>query len=898
MTAPDARAQKPLRVLLTGASGVFGREITERLVRRGHTVVGLSRRRPATLLPGVDHVAADIRDREAVVAAADGCDVVAHCAWAIDAFYGDPAERAINIGGTENVLAAMKRAGVGRIVFAGSNTAYGPRPDNRNKLTEDEPLAPHPDMVYAVCKAEVEAMLTSAPVDAVTIRAPAVVGRRIDNRVRNLLAGPVMAAVKGEESIWQVVHSDDVGRFFVQVCESGPSGPVNLAPDDTLTVEEVAAALGRRVVRVNADAAHKLIARLWDRKLSPVGVGDFEYVRWQPLLDNTRQRKEFGFECVWSGRAAIEDTRLALMGVLSIGDKGKRIPWRRAFSPGRLPGDTPPLDGAPLEWGAKPEFVGEFDTPVDSRFSVFVATNFSEALPGPATPLSLTAVAPAFARAGVAAVDFVGMTGVSELEAKCRMFSTQGHRLYMNVFTGAAIGELSPGWDAESFARQYLGRHVEELPGLDFSKLPIDKPVRLKEKANAGAGMGGRLTRVLLSYRKDVDEMLAHVDRLERLAADPASLSDTGLESMFSLAYDLQAHGWELAALGAILTGAGTNTAEQLARRPGVVERVGEGLTSAEGLSGIRSLAERAAADPAVMAVLDSGGSNLLDQAAAVSPGFAAAVREALARFGHRGPAECELASSVFADDPDLVLRTVAKAARASASGGPAPAAPEADTAVPRRARPAVALARWATAERERDRDAIVRTINVMRRIAREQGRRLAEGGILGSADDVFYLTAEELFAPPADASETVLRRRAERERLAGLRLPIAFVAPWEPEPEAAPVKSGEVLSGVPAAAGTARGTVRVVTPETAHLLEPGEVMVTQVTDVGYTPLFGHAAAVVTDIGGTMSHAAVVAREFGIPAVTDTADGTARLADGMFVEVDGSSGMVTVLAAG
>ena len=77
---------------------------------------------------------------------------------------------------------------------------------------------------------------------------------------------------------------------------------------------------------------------------------------------------------------------------------------------------------------------------------------------------------------------------------------------------------------------------------------------------------------------------------------------------------------------------------------------------------------------------------------------------------------------------------------------------------------------------------------------------------------------------------------------------------------------------------------------------EPGEVMVTQVTDVGYTPLFGHAAAVVTDIGGTMSHAAVVAREFGIPAVTDTAAGTARLVDGMVVEVDGSAGTVVVVS--
>jgi phosphohistidine swiveling domain-containing protein len=208
-----------------------------------------------------------------------------------------------------------------------------------------------------------------------------------------------------------------------------------------------------------------------------------------------------------------------------------------------------------------------------------------------------------------------------------------------------------------------------------------------------------------------------------------------------------------------------------------------------------------------------------------------------------------------------------------------------------------VALARWATAERERDRDALVRTINVMRRLAREQGRRLAQRGILGDPDDVFYLTAGELFSPGPDTRDTVLRRRAERDRLAAIRLPVAFVAPWEPEPDAPTLAVGERLTGVPAAGGKASGPVRVVTPQTAHLVEPGEVCVAQVTDVGYMPLFGHAAAVVTDIGGTMSHAAVVAREFGIPAVTDTADGTARLTDGMIVEVDGSAGTVVVVAA-
>lgn len=74
--------------------------------------------------------------------------------------------------------------------------------------------------------------------------------------------------------------------------------------------------------------------------------------------------------------------------------------------------------------------------------------------------------------------------------------------------------------------------------------------------------------------------------------------------------------------------------------------------------------------------------------------------------------------------------------------------------------------------------------------------------------------------------------------------------------------------------------------------------MIAHVTDIGYTALFGHVAAVVTDIGGVMSHAAVVAREFDVPCVVDTQVAASRIPDGALVEVDGTAGTVTVLEAG
>ncbi|MDP9165012.1 MAG: PEP-utilizing enzyme, partial [Actinomycetota bacterium] len=105
----------------------------------------------------------------------------------------------------------------------------------------------------------------------------------------------------------------------------------------------------------------------------------------------------------------------------------------------------------------------------------------------------------------------------------------------------------------------------------------------------------------------------------------------------------------------------------------------------------------------------------------------------------------------------------------------------------------------------------------------------------------------------------------------------------------------GEALHGIGVSGGRARGPVRIVHAETIDDLQPGEVLVAKVTDVGYTPAFAYAAAVVTELGGPTSHAAIVAREFGVPCVVNARGATARLSNGTMIEVDGATGDVTVL---
>jgi pyruvate,water dikinase len=106
-------------------------------------------------------------------------------------------------------------------------------------------------------------------------------------------------------------------------------------------------------------------------------------------------------------------------------------------------------------------------------------------------------------------------------------------------------------------------------------------------------------------------------------------------------------------------------------------------------------------------------------------------------------------------------------------------------------------------------------------------------------------------------------------------------------------------VRGFPGASGVAEGVARVVlSADDGEALLPGEVLVTAVTNVGWTPLFPRAAAVVTDVGAPLSHAAIVARELGIPAVVGCGNATMRLRTGDRVRVDGEHGTVEVLAPG
>ena len=187
-----------------------------------------------------------------------------------------------------------------------------------------------------------------------------------------------------------------------------------------------------------------------------------------------------------------------------------------------------------------------------------------------------------------------------------------------------------------------------------------------------------------------------------------------------------------------------------------------------------------------------------------------------------------------------------------------------------------------------------------IRRVALELGRRLMQTGVLDGVEEVFHLQLNELetFGEPWPPSEQtiaqirslVARRKAKRESLANKPMVDPRLLAITSRDQAA---EGVLLNGTPGSPGIASGPAKIVHDISEFgKLRAGDVLVAPVTNPAWTPLFQRAIAVVVDTGGSASHAAIVAREYGIPAVMGTLNGTKELKDGQLITVDGSRGQV------
>jgi pyruvate,water dikinase len=202
---------------------------------------------------------------------------------------------------------------------------------------------------------------------------------------------------------------------------------------------------------------------------------------------------------------------------------------------------------------------------------------------------------------------------------------------------------------------------------------------------------------------------------------------------------------------------------------------------------------------------------------------------------------------------------------------------------------------------REHPKFIIVQLLGVVRAEVLAAGEILVERGQLEHVRDVWHLGFEELATALDDAAldlrERVARRADDFRRDQKRKPPIVISSDGETPTlgdDRTDLPAG-ALPGTAASTGVVEGIARVVTDPEREVLHAGEILVAPFTDPGWTPLFVHAAGLVTEVGGMMTHGAVVAREYGIPAVVSVASAVERIKTGQRIRVDGTRGFVQIL---
>jgi phosphohistidine swiveling domain-containing protein/Trk K+ transport system NAD-binding subunit len=692
---------------------------------------------------------------------------------------------------------------------------------------------------------------------ATVIRTPMVLGRNADDATLRPFVGPVVRTASPDAAL-QVVHPEDVARAFVHALTAPEvaAATIDVAADGHTTVREVARAIGRPVLRMPGHRAQ------------------------EPVLDA-------GTPTTWTAAECVADFALAARGRMAFGDKVFALPWRLPRVRQIPAFDAPAPDGVvPVPAGVV-NANGEFDTPIDPRFPAFVATNLSEALPGPFSPSSASVSVLGTRAAAMVIAARLRPGGVVQREMSVRTTGVFGHRLYAGITSGHFMAQTVPLVDPELILSGFFGRTAEGLELFGAERPPVE-PRGVGKQLRAVATFANNLLVLSAGSFRDTRDFVGDVAKLEADAAGAAEMDDDRLRTLMLRARDDVVHGWVLAS-ASILVSTAYGVILRLLSGRGVMPTTGPELASAQSLDAVHRLVAEARNDPAASEQLSDPGVDLATLSER-APQFVAALHRELGIIGHRGPGEVEMRSTTYADDPALLMRIVAKALTA----GPRGVADK--SGVPKWIFPVGAAAASQLREREVRRDRMVRAIWVLRNLLREYGRRLVAAGQLTDVDDVFYLLVDELDAPPPDLAAVVVRRRAQQYALEQLVPPEAFSGQWRPTPApAAALGAGETLLGLGVGGGRARGRVRVVQPWNIDDLQPGEVLVAKVTDIGYTPAFAYAAAVVTELGGPISHAAIVAREFGVPCVVNARGAATRLQTGALIEVDGATGEVTVL---
>ena len=306
-------------VLVTGAAGMLGRALLAALAARRsplQRVVATDVRAvaPAERHDGIVYVVHDVREPGLdALLLAQRIHTVVHLASIVTPGPHDDAvvAYAVDVDGTRRVLDACVASGVKRLVVSSSGAAYGYHADNPPWLSEDMPLRGNDQFAYARHKRLVEEMLAQArheqpQLEQVVFRIATILGAGLHNQITALFERTRPLLIRGSDSPFVFVWDGDVVEALLRAIDGGPPGVYNLAGDGVLTMPQIAARLGRRCRVLPAWLLTVALALARPLGLTRYGPEQVGFLRWRPVLDNTRLKTVFGYVPRHSSAEAFE----------------------------------------------------------------------------------------------------------------------------------------------------------------------------------------------------------------------------------------------------------------------------------------------------------------------------------------------------------------------------------------------------------------------------------------------------------------------------------------------------------------------------------------------------------------------------------------------------------------
>ena len=497
---------------------------------------------------------------------------------------------------------------------------------------------------------------------------------------------------------------------------------------------------------------------------------------------------------------------------------------------------------------------------------VYTRCNIGEMMPGAVTPLTLSVTVRGIDY-GIQAMQ-VAVGVLRQIEERERFTATFSGHIFLNLSAFGAMVLGVAGSNTERLCRAICGRPLNELQ--------LGKPWSLWRRALNGLRYGiylmsaprhrAALARDLANLKvprlKEPSEMIAWIDAKLPLLFQAYDHHMTSSAVSGALVPALL----EILSQGKAPTSAHEATCAALLAAGDASEV--ESLDLASGVARVAGLLRE---DPVASAKLESLQAREMAAWLAKDAGKLGQVwRGYLERHGHRSLRELELRQPEWSHDPTPVIESLKVAVRASGSqelrpSEPAPAAPRVAQWVARKAR-------RAAAKREETKSRLV-AMTVRFKVAyRHLGELLAERGALADSDQVFFLSHDELARVASGelhGAKIAQGRRDMLEYQRNLSFPEVFVGQGVPEDPLPPAEAPEGgFVGKAVSRGRSEGPARVVTRlEQLSEVQPGEILIATVVDVGWTPCFSIIAGLATEVGSAVSHGCVVAREFGLPAM-------------------------------